>query len=130
MIYWLLVIDMVISLMGAIAFAVTSGGNAPGLTVAAILGVSVTVAIAGAAIVHAIDELPRPGEAWEALNVGSRFYRRLKILPGVSVNLSRSGVSASVGVKGAYVTVGHGQVRETVGLPGTGLSYTTTQKTH
>jgi hypothetical protein len=33
-------------------------------------------------------------------------------------------VSTSLGVRGAHVTVGHGKVRETVGLPGTGLSYT------
>jgi hypothetical protein len=30
-----------------------------------------------------------------------RFYRRLKIAPGLSVNLSRSGPSLSVGVRGA-----------------------------
>ncbi len=60
--------------------------------------------------------------------MGFRFSRRLKILPGLTVNLSRSGVSASVGVKGAHVTVGRGHVRETVGLPGTGISYTETQR--
>jgi hypothetical protein len=38
-------------------------------------------------------------------------------------------VSTSIGVKGAHITVGHGQVRETVGIPGTGLSYTETQLT-
>ncbi len=56
--------------------------------------------------------------------MGLRFYRRFKILPGISLNLSRSGVSTSVGVRGAHVTVGHGKVRTTVGLPGSGLSYT------
>jgi hypothetical protein len=40
------------------------------------------------------------------------------------LNLSRSGVSTSIGVKGAHVTVGHGQTRTTVGIPGSGLSYT------
>jgi len=60
--------------------------------------------------------------------MGFRFQRRFKIFPGVSVNLSKSGVSASVGTRGAHVTVARGQVRETVGLPGTGLSYTQTQK--
>ena len=30
---------------------------------------------------------------------------------------------------GAHVIVGHGKVRQTVGIPGTGLSYTTTQST-
>lgn len=56
--------------------------------------------------------------------MGFRFFRRIKILPGVSLNLSRSGISTAIGVKGAHVTLGHGEVRETVGLPGTGLSYT------
>jgi len=56
--------------------------------------------------------------------MGFRFRRSIKILPGIRLNLSRSGVSASVGVRGAHVTVGHGKVRETVGLPGTGISYT------
>jgi hypothetical protein len=62
--------------------------------------------------------------------MGFRFSRRIKILPGVTVNLSRSGVSTSLGVKGAHVTIGHGQVRETVGIPGSGLSYTHVDKTH
>jgi hypothetical protein len=53
-----------------------------------------------------------------------RFHRRLSILPGLHINLSRSGASVSVGHRGAWVTVGHGQRRVTVGLPGTGLSYT------
>jgi hypothetical protein len=64
--------------------------------------------------------------------MGLRFYRRLRILPGLTINLSRRGVSTSIGVRGAHVTLGHGQVRETVGLPGTGLSYTHVEghKTH
>ena len=53
--------------------------------------------------------------------MGWRFRRSIRILPGVRVNLSRSGVSTSVGVRGAHITIGHGQVRETVGIPGSGL---------
>ena len=56
--------------------------------------------------------------------MGLRFYRRIPILPGIRLNLSRSGVSSSFGVRGAHLTVGHGKVRTTVGLPGSGLSYT------
>ncbi len=56
--------------------------------------------------------------------MGFRFYRRIRVLPGVTLNLSKRGISASVGVRGAHVTVGHGKVRETVGIPGSGLSYT------
>jgi hypothetical protein len=56
--------------------------------------------------------------------MGFRFRRSIKIAPGVRINLSKSGVSTSIGTRGAHVTVGHGKVRETVGIPGTGLSYT------
>ena len=61
--------------------------------------------------------------------MGFRFFRRIRVLPGVTLNLSRRGVSTSVGVRGAHVTFGHGRVRETAGLPGTGMFYTTTQDT-
>lgn len=57
--------------------------------------------------------------------MGLRFQKRIKVLPGVTVNLSKSGVSTSVGVTGARVTMGHGQTRTTVGVPGTGVSHTT-----
>lgn len=58
--------------------------------------------------------------------MGFRFFRRIKIAPGVSVNLSKSGASLSAGPQGAKVTVGPRGVRKTVGLPGTGMYYTTT----
>jgi hypothetical protein len=53
-----------------------------------------------------------------------RFYRRMKIFPGLSVNVSKSGPSLTFGVRGAHVTVGHNGIRRTVGIPGTGLYYT------
>lgn len=59
--------------------------------------------------------------------MGLRFNRRLKILPGVTLNFSKSGVSTSFGVRGLRHTIGHGKRRTTVGLPGTGLSYTDIQ---
>lgn len=56
--------------------------------------------------------------------MGLRFQKRIKILPGVYINLSKSGVSASVGGHGATVNVGStGRKMITVGIPGTGLSY-------
>lgn len=57
--------------------------------------------------------------------MGFRFSRRFKILPGLRLNLSRSGVSTSVGTRGAWLTFGKSGTRATVGLPGTGVSYTT-----
>jgi hypothetical protein len=59
-----------------------------------------------------------------------RFFRRVRIAPGVSVNISKSGASVSVGPRGAKVTVGPRGVRKTVGLPGTGAFYTTTSPFH
>ena len=53
-----------------------------------------------------------------------RFYRRLRIFPGLSVNLSKSGPSLTVGVRGAHLTMGPKGVRRTVGIPGTGIYYT------
>lgn len=61
--------------------------------------------------------------------MGFRFQRRIRLLPGVSINLSKSGVSTSIGTRGAHITVVNGKVRETVGLPGTGLSYTASRPT-
>lgn len=53
-----------------------------------------------------------------------RFYRRMRIFPGLSVNLSKSGPSLTMGVRGAHVTVGPRGVRRTFGIPGTGIYYT------
>ena len=54
-----------------------------------------------------------------------RFWRRVKIAPGVTLNLSKSGGSLSFGPRGAKLTVGPRGRRATVGIPGTGLFYTT-----
>lgn len=52
-----------------------------------------------------------------------RFRDRIKLLPGVHVNLSKTGASLSVGAPGASVNVGKQGVRTTTGIPGSGLSY-------
>jgi hypothetical protein len=56
--------------------------------------------------------------------MGFRFQKRIKLLPGVRLNVSKSGLSTSVGVTGARVTYGHGKKRTTVGVPGSGISHT------
>ncbi|MDI7252965.1 MAG: DUF4236 domain-containing protein, partial [Actinomycetota bacterium] len=55
-----------------------------------------------------------------------RFWRRIRIAPGVTLNLSKSGGSLSFGPRGAKFTIGTRGKRATVGIPGTGLFYTTT----
>ncbi len=42
-----------------------------------------------------------------------RFYRRVHISPGLTVNVSKSGPSLSVGVRGAHVTIGRRGIRRT-----------------
>ncbi len=56
--------------------------------------------------------------------MGLRIWRRFKIAPGLTLNLSKGGVSTSVGHRGARVTFGKHGVRQTVGIPGTGVYYT------
>jgi hypothetical protein len=53
-----------------------------------------------------------------------RFYRRVSIFPGLAVNLSKSGPSLTVGMRGAHMTFGRRGVTRTVGIPGTGMYYT------
>jgi Protein of unknown function (DUF4236) len=60
--------------------------------------------------------------------MGFRFFRRFRILPGITLNLSRSGPSISAGPRGLKVTVGPKGKRFTAGIPGTGAFYTKTEK--
>ena len=62
---------------------------------------------------------------WDCASFAERV-----IFPGLTLNLSKSGPSLSVGVRGAHVTVGGHGVRRTVGLPGTGLFYTSHSGRH
>lgn len=55
--------------------------------------------------------------------MGFRFRRSLRIFPGLRLNLSKTGVSASVGVQGATINLGRKGIRGTVGVPGSGMSY-------
>jgi len=57
--------------------------------------------------------------------MGWRFRRSVKIAPGLRLNIGKRSVGASVGPRGAKVSANtRGDVRRTVGLPGTGLSHT------
>jgi hypothetical protein len=58
------------------------------------------------------------------LFMGLRFHKKINILPGVDVNVSKSGLGLSVGPKGAKVSVNpKGDVYGNVSIPGTGISY-------
>ena len=54
--------------------------------------------------------------------MGLRFRRRIKILPGLYANVSKSGLSFSAGVRGASVTFGgKGGTYLNAGIPGSGI---------
>jgi uncharacterized protein YgiM (DUF1202 family) len=59
--------------------------------------------------------------------MGFRFQKRFSILPGLlRINLSKGGVSASVGPRGADVNIGKKGITTSAGIPGSGLSYRST----
>lgn len=49
------------------------------------------------------------------------FRKRIKVIPGVHINVSKSGISTSVGVNGASVSVGRKGTYLNTGIPGTGI---------
>jgi tetratricopeptide (TPR) repeat protein len=53
-----------------------------------------------------------------------RFWRRVRLAPGLTLNLSKSTASVSIGPPGAKYTISPRGNRATAGLPGTGLFYT------
>lgn len=56
--------------------------------------------------------------------MGFRFRKSIQIVPGVRLNLSRSGVGYSVGGKGMRITKhANGRVSRTLSVPGTGISH-------
>ena len=54
-----------------------------------------------------------------------RFRKSFNIFPGVRANVSKSGVSFTVGKKGYHLNFSNRGVKQTVGLPGSGLSQST-----
>ena len=60
--------------------------------------------------------------------MGLRFRKSISIIPGVKLNFGKSGMSVSTGVPGFRKTFHtSGRVTTSVGIPGTGLSYVTTE---
>ena len=61
--------------------------------------------------------------------MGFRFQRRIKILPGLTINLSKSGVGFSVGARGFHTGIdSKGRRYTSTSLPGTGVSWREYQK--
>lgn len=57
--------------------------------------------------------------------MGFRFRKSIKILPGVKINLGKKGASVSIGGRGATVNLNKNGIRRTIGIPGSGISYST-----
>lgn len=56
--------------------------------------------------------------------MGLRFRKTITLLPGVKLNLGKTGASISVGTKGIHLSAHtSGKVTGTASLPGTGISY-------
>lgn len=51
------------------------------------------------------------------------FKKRIKIAPGLHINIGKRGVSARVGGRVAGVTVGTSGARASANIPGTGVSF-------
>jgi hypothetical protein len=60
--------------------------------------------------------------------MGFRFRKRLRIIPGLWLNLSKKGTSLSVGGRGATINVNRQGVQETLSLRGSGVSYRTRRR--
>lgn len=57
-----------------------------------------------------------------------RFRQRIRVLPGVYLNIGKGGVSVTLGGRGLSYTIGKNGTRKTFGLPGTGMSWTSSKK--
>lgn len=62
--------------------------------------------------------------------MGLKYRKQIKIAPGVKLNINKKSASISVGGKGLSKTISTtGKTTTTVGIPGSGLSYSTTDST-
>jgi len=55
--------------------------------------------------------------------MGLRFQKRIRLFKGLTLNLSKTGTSWTIGGRGASVNIRDGKATGNVGIPGTGLSY-------
>lgn len=53
--------------------------------------------------------------------MGLNFRKRIRVIPGFYLNLSKSGMSATVGMKGFNVNIGQKGSYLNTGIPGTGI---------
>lgn len=54
-----------------------------------------------------------------------RFSKRIKVFPGFSLNVSKSGISSTIGMKGASINISKRGTYLNSSIPGTGISFRT-----
>jgi Protein of unknown function (DUF4236) len=57
--------------------------------------------------------------------MGLRFQKRIRIFKGLTLNLSKTGTSWTVGRPGLSFNIKGDKITSNIGIPGTGLSYRT-----
>ena len=55
--------------------------------------------------------------------MGLRYRKQVKVAPGVKLNISKSGISTSVGKPGSTLNFSKRGTKATVGIPGSDVSY-------
>lgn len=56
--------------------------------------------------------------------MGFKFRKSIKLTPSIKLNISKSGVSVTLGKKGCKTNIKPGKnPKTTVSIPGTGISY-------
>ena len=55
--------------------------------------------------------------------MGLRLQKRIRLFKGLTLNLSKTGTSFTLGGRGASVNIRGDKVTGNVGIPGTGISY-------
>lgn len=63
------------------------------------------------------------------IQMAFRFRKSVKVAPGVRLNVSKSGLSTSVGTKGASMNLSSKGTRVSASVPGTGMSWTKRTRT-
>ena len=49
------------------------------------------------------------------------FRKRVKLMPGINLNISKSGISVNLGIRGANISCSKNGIYINTGLPGSGI---------
>lgn len=75
-------------------------------------------------LILGLDSLRIPAIRRHSVDMPLRFHRSVKILPGVRLNIARTGIGVSAGVRGFHVgRDASGKAYFSAGIPASGVSY-------